>query len=311
MKSIKIILAIAVVALIGFFVWKFSGTTPPLVDVLKNSTNPWVKDIKAQIDSAVPKQINFVKARECYVNIQMRINDNYQNKRLCEILGDEASNEKSRHLLSESLYASYFKKFVELTDKVFNGSEWESDNLTFIGKEIDKLKRSPHFDGKDYQGNSVKKINAVLSKYREITIFIAACNKFSYSHYGLLDSFPDVSDKVQKSRTYLANNLDNHYVNNCTRLKDGLKNIPKTLFDKHTYYLCTKIQTYGGKYTEYNSQPGYSDTIYTPLSKQISVLSDDIYGVGYSTSSSGYEKLEKKLDDFNLKAFETVNLNNR
>jgi hypothetical protein len=161
----------------------------------------------------------------------------------------------------------------------------------------------PYFDSKDYQGNSVNEINAVLSKYREISGFISACNVFSYSCYELSCCFPDVSDKVQKSRTYLANNLDNHYVNNCTRLKDGLRSIPQMLLDRHIAYLRIKIQKNGGKYTDkqYEYQSHYSDNIYTPLRNQIVNLSKETYGIDVKTAK---DSLFNSLDDYNNKAYE-------
>jgi hypothetical protein len=302
MKAIKIILAVAVIAVIGFFVWKYLGPQPPVIDSLEKTANPWVKDLKQDIDSIVPSQVNFNKAWKSYVNIQTRIDDNYQNKRLSEVAGDDASNETNKRLLSERLYAVYFKKFVELTYKVFNGSHWKSNDLTFIGKEIEKLKKSPHFDGKDYQGNSVNEINAVLSKYREIAGFISTCNNFSYSYYGLSDRFPDVSDKVQKSRTYLANNLGNPYVNNCTRLKDGLRNIPQSLFKAHVRYLDNKIDNWSDLYSNYSSQINYYDSLYMPMKNEINILENDIYNV--SPLQSEYDRLLRKWSADNIKAFD-------
>jgi hypothetical protein len=307
MKVIKIILAVAVVALIGFFVWKFSGTTPPPVGEIEKSTNPWVKDIKAEIDSVIPAQTSLANARKSYANIQAHINDNWQNKRLSEVVGDEASNETNRGLLSKRLYAVYFKKFVEQTYKVFNASDWQPKDLQTIGEEISKLKKSSYFDGKDYQGREINTFNAVLSKYCEIADFISACNDFSYSYYELSDHFPDVSNKVQKSRTYRANNLDNSYVNNCTRLKDGLRTIPQTLLNKHVAYLRAKIQRHGGKYTENQDneyQSNYSDNIYTPLNNQIANINSDTYGIDVETAQ---ESLIKLLDRYNDQATEYYN----
>jgi hypothetical protein len=306
LKTIQISLAIAAVALIGFFAWKFTGETLSEPDKLQKSANPWVKDIKAEIDSLVPKQANLVNARKSYANIQAHIDDNYKNKRLCEIAGDEASNETNRRLLSERLYASYFKKFVELSYKVFNGSEWQPKDLQSIGEEIDRLKKSPHFDGKDYQGKEIDAFNAVLSKYREIAGFISACSGFSYSCYELTDNcrFPDVSDKIQKSRSYLANSLDDPYVNNCTRLKDGLRAVPQTLLDKHIAYLRAKIRQNGNKYTDsqYNKyQSDYSNNVYAPLSSQIAQISGDTYGVNVEAAKNNLIDL---LDEYNDRATE-------
>jgi hypothetical protein len=109
---------------------------------------------------------------------------------------------------------------------------------------------------------------------------------------------------VQKSRTYLVNNLDNTYVNNCTRLKDGLREIPQKLLNKHIAYLRAKIQQNGRKYTEskYNKyQSDYSNNIYMPLSNQIDKIRRNIYGIDVGAAQ---ENLFELLDAYNDRATE-------
>ncbi|MCL2312735.1 MAG: hypothetical protein FWC41_09680, partial [Firmicutes bacterium] len=132
--------------------------------------------------------------------------------------------------------------------------------------------------------------------------FISTCNNFSPSYYGVSDYFPNVNDKVQKSRTYINSNLDNSKVNNCERLKAGLREIPKKLFDKHITYLHKKINENGSRYKEFNYQSDYSNTIYTPLKNQIDALDNDVYGVSDNVFENERNTLENLLSNRNRDA---------
>ena len=163
---------------------------------------------------------------------------------------------------------------------VFGGSSWEIDKMKFIRDELKELQNSAYLEQSSPVGTSFKTIRDILAKYDEVVGFINASNNYSYSYYGLSDRFPDVSDKVQKSRKYYAN-TGNIYVNNCTRLKDNLSKIPQTLFSKHIDYLHSKISKYAYTYKDYKDrgQVEYNEEIYKPLSMEINELNNDIYNV--------------------------------
>jgi hypothetical protein len=296
MKAIKIILAIAVIALIGFFVWKWLvGINPPPPP--PPPINQFTARITSEIDSLSKSPAN-VFCPKFYKDIQFRITDYHKQKFFGK---SESDNDQWKEILQKNLYSAYAPKFVEQAMYVFGGSDWRNDNLQFIRSEVKTLQSSAYL-GQGSVDTSFKKILNILAKHDEIAGFISACNNFSYSYYGLSDHFPDVSDKIQKSRAYLANNLDNHYVNNCARLKNGLQTIPQTLFNTHITYLRDKIELYSEKYTEYNSQAEYSNAIYTPLRNQIGALDNGTYG-GISNFASAYSSLEELLTEDNVKAF--------
>ena len=105
-----------------------------------------------------------------------------------------------------------------------------------------------------------------------------------------------------KAKDYLSNNLDNSYVNNCNRLKDGLRDVPKQLFLNHVNYLKAKMTINSTAYKSYNTQPDYSNTMYTPLKSQIDSLANNIYGVDDNLLSTENSSLEKQLSDINSEA---------
>ncbi len=175
-----------------------------------------------------------------YKDIQYHIADYHKQG----FLGNnESDNNQWKEILSKNLYSAYAPKFADQAMYVFNGLEWETADLNVIRNEVKILKNSSYLQQGSQVAIKFKEIDSILKKYDEIADFISLCNNFSYSPDGMSDGFPDVSDKIQRSRAYLSNSLDNSYVNNCARLKDGLREIPKKLFDEHVNYLHKKNPT--------------------------------------------------------------------
>lgn len=296
MKAVKIILAIVVVAIIGFFVtkWLINIDPPKDVDLPKNQ---YTERIESEIDS-LKKMPENKFCQKYYNDVQYRINDYFNQGFLGK---NESDNSQWQEILSKNLYSAYAPKFVEQAMYVFSRSEWKNEDLKFIRSEVKILKNSSYL-GSTGLVTSFDEINTILSKYDEINGFINACKGYTFSNYDLESTFPDVSEKIQKSRAYITNNLDNSYVNNCTRLKEGLPAIPKILFDKHISYLTKKINENGARYSEFNYQSDYSNTIYTPLRNQVDALNNDIYGIGDNVFSNGYNSVYNLLSDFNRDA---------
>jgi len=297
MKTVKIILSLVAIATIGFFIWKWvifiddpEIITPPI--------NQFTVRIKSEIESLKKMPAN-IFCPKLYNDIQYLINDYYQNEFLSE---NAIDNNTWREILSSNLYSAYAEKFVEQAIFVFSRSQWENDDLNFIRSEFVSLQSSPFLDLTGPVASSFSSIKTILAKYDEITSFIFTCNSFSYSQDGLDKIFPDVSAKIKKSRAYLANNLDNQYVNNCAQLKNELKEIPKNLFYKKVRYLHSKISRHGDRYTEFNYQSDYSKTIYTPLKNQIDHLNNDIYGIKDTDFNNGYNSLDNLLSMHNRNA---------
>ena len=306
MKAVKIILAIVVVALIGFFSWKWCvpDDGPPKT---KPPTNQYTIEIQRKIDT-LGKMPKNTFCKENYQNMQSSIEEFYKNGSLgltsykdgtiYKEKKDANINNQWKEILSKNLYSVYAPKFVEQAMYVFSRSEWKNDDLTFIRSEAKILKSSTYL-GSTGLVTSFNDINSILAKYDEINNFINACKGYPYSNYNLESTFPDVSEKIHKSRAYIKNNLDNSYVNNCTRLKEGLPAIPKILFDKHKSYLTKKINAYGVEYSNLPSQSDYSTGIYTPLKNQVDALNNDIYGIGNDVYENGYDSVYNLLSKYN------------
>jgi hypothetical protein len=216
---------------------------------------------------------------------------------------NDNDNNQWKEILSKNLYSAYALKFVQQTMYVFNSSEWKVEDLDIIRSEEKLLRSSAYLQVSSEVAKKFRDINSVLAKYDEINSFISICNNFSYPLDDIKDQYPNVSDKIQKSRAYIRNNLENENVNNCIRLKNGLGEIPKKLFDEHANYLQKKIEKNVGKYREYATQRDYDDQFYRPLKNQIDALSNDVYGVSESTFNITIKNLKTLLKNENTEAF--------
>lgn len=299
MKAIKIILAVVVVAIMGFFVWRWLVSVED-VGTVSPPSNKFIERIEREIDSLKKVPAN-VFCQKFYEEIQYHIADAHKQGLLGK---NESDNNQWKAILSKNLYSAYTPKFVEQAMYVFNRSEWKIADLNIIRNELEKLRSSAYLQKGSPISTKFTIIDSILRKYDQISGFISSCNNFSYSNYDIEYSFPDVNNHIQISRAYLSNNLDNEKVNNCIRLKDGLREVPEKLFDKHIRYLRTKIQKNSGRYIEYNYQVDYSSQIYTPLRNQIYALNNEIYGVNSGVFDSGYESLLNLLSADNSRAYE-------
>jgi len=306
MKAVKIILAIAVVAIIGFFVtkWLINIDPPKDIDLPKNQ---YTERIESEIDS-LKKMPENKFCPKYYNDVQYRINDYFNQGFLGK---NESDNSQWQEILSKNLYSAYAPKFVEQAMYVFSRSEWKNDDLKFIRSEAKILKSSTYL-GNTGLVTSFDEINTILAKYDEINGFINVCKGLACSNYDLETTYPDVSEKIIKSRAYITNNLDNSYVNICTRLKDGLQAIPKILFDKHISYLTKKINDNGARFSDFIYQSDYSNTIYTPLRNQVDALNNDIYSIGDNIFGNGFNSVYNLLSGYNRDATNYYkNLNKR
>lgn len=285
MKAIKIILVIVVLAVISFFVYKWldSSPVPPPPPSPKNL---FTKRIEKEIDSLGRFSTKFF-CPKLYQDILYHITDYHKQG----LFGKSANdNEQWKDILQKNLYSVYAPKFVEQAMYVFNGSDWKIDHLKFIRSEVKKLQKSSYLERNSSVDSLFRNIHRILKKYDEIANFIAATNNLSFSDYELSARFPDVSDKVQKASAYLANKLDNYHVNNCVRLKNGLNQVPQSLFKAHIAYLEHKIDHWSGQYSNYSSQSEYSENLYEPLKSEIEAL-ENIYG-----AQDFYEECERLLE---------------
>ena len=293
MKILKIILPIVTIALIGFFVFKSSidsTSPPPVIDVSETGAD---KEMVKLLDSLNNYPANMF-CHDFYKEIQSAINNHYR--------GDVLSLADSTNL-SRDLYSVYATKFVQQAKYVLQRSDWKNGDLTFIQSELDELSGSVYLDPTSPVADEFNSLNKALNKYYEITIFISLCNSFSYTNYSMNDKFPDVSEKINKASNYLLRNLDNVYVNNCTRLKEGLKKIPKILYDKHIEFLSTKIIQNSNRFDEFDTQPDYNYAIFAPIMSEIQSIDRGLYGITNADHSKNKTNLIDVLSKDNTKAY--------
>lgn len=293
MKILKIILPIVTIALIGFFVFKSSidsTSPPPVIDVSETGAD---KEMVKLLDSLNNYPTNMF-CHEFYKEIQSAINNYYK--------GDVLSLADSTNL-SRDLYSVYATKFVQQAKDVLQRSDWKNGDLTFIRSELEELSGSVYLDPSSPVADEFNSLNKALNKYYEITSFISLCNSFSYTNYSMNDKFPDVSHKIDKSSNYLLRNLDNTYVNNCTRLKEGLKKIPKILYDKHIEFLSTKIIQNSNRFAEFETQPDYNYAIFEPIMNEIQEIDRKLYGITSADHSKNKTNLIDVLSKDNTKAY--------
>ncbi len=297
--KIKIFLTVTLVVIIGFFIWESLINIDAPREIIPPK-NKYIARIENEIDSLGNVSTN-VFCSKFHKDIHYHISE-FHNLRLFG--KTENDNNQWKEILSRKLYTAYATKFAEQAMFVFKGLDWKIEDLILIRSEVKVLQSSAYLEQGSIIGSSFNTIINILLKHDEIETFISFCKRFSYSNYGISDWYPDVSDKIQKSSTYLANNLDNQYVNNCTRLKDGLEQIPQLLYNKHVNYLSSKIQQNCGRYTEYSFHSEYSKQLYSPLREQVIALRNDMYRIGDIAFSSEKEVLEKLLNNCNRLAWE-------
>jgi len=296
MKTLKIILVLVVVAVIAFFAWP--PPPPPLPPPPPPPENPFIERIEQKVDS-LSKLPDSRFCKDLYKEIAYLINDGYANMCFAET---PLVNDQWKENFTKNLYSAYTEKFIKQAFYVFRGSEWKTEDLRFIRSEYQILQRSKLLEHGSPVYNNFVEIEAIFSKYDEIINFVNICNGFSYSYSSLADRFPisDVKSKISQAKAYQNNNLENVYVNNCTRLHERLKNIPQSLFRAHVRYLDRKINEWSNMYPYYTSHSDYVSNLYNRLKSEIDALDNRVYNV--TIFSSEYNKLIGKWRADNNKA---------
>jgi hypothetical protein len=306
MKIVKISLTIVVIGIISFLVIQSLGGSPK-IDKVAPPGNPFTQKIDEEIKnlSQLPEN-KFCNVK--YNEVKYYIDDYYKS----QLLGkNKYENNQWKEILSKNLYSVYSSKFIKQSYSVFNKTEWNIKDIEFIRSECIILRKSEFLEKGSPIDNSYSKIQLILSKYDEINNFIASCNGFSYSDYGLDSSFPisNVTGKISKAKAYKTNNLENEYLNNCSRLHIQLNKIPELLFNKHYNYLKNKfiLKTENNsrkEYKQYTSFNNYKMVFNTPLNTELGLMDKRIYNVNHFELK--YEELKKILDDDSRNAYNKI-----
>jgi hypothetical protein len=299
MKTIKIWLAVIVVAAITFFVIQsFADTDKP--DEIKQSGNQFIDLIQHEIKALQLKPDNQF-CKQYYNEVNYHIDDYYKGSRLGK---SKIENDQWKENLSKQLYAAYADKFVKQAFYVFSRSEWQGTALEFIRNEYQMLQSSPFLERNSSIDRRFNEIGAILSKYDEIASFISSCRNFSINSTGLSDPFPFplVTNNISRASVYRHTKLGNSYVNNCTRLHNELKEVPAMLFYAHVRYLDRMITSWSNMFANYSSQKAYADGLYRVVERKLDELDNNIYDL--SNFDTEYMRLKQKWQADGSKAYD-------
>lgn len=299
MKELKISLVVIVVVAIGagILLWRQGRRDPPPPPPPQNQFTAKIEEEIKQLNEKPDSE--FCEA--FYKEIAYRINLFYEQKKFG---GNQLENDQWKENLEKNLYAAYAEKFVKQAKTIFRGSEWNPDALQFIQAEKNELRRSNLLVAGSPVDREFANIQTVLDKYNEIESFISSCRGYDYSETDLSARFPitDVQSKIDRINSLLSHRLENEFVYNCTRLHEGLNEIPQALFNKHVRYLDNKINNWSEMYPNYNSQRDYSNNLYIPIKDEIEDLDNDMYNV--TNFENEYNRLLKRWSDDNSKAYD-------
>lgn len=301
MKTIKISIFIIAIAAIGFFIYQsypccdlpeslrfnqecYDCEEPEKADDSENAYfNKLRNEIKLlETDSKTGFQKN------AYLVLQNLIDSDREADRI---------DNQEEQVLKEELLRTYAQGFNDYSFGIFNGNEWNPQDLNHIKNESDALLNNPMIKSGSLR-NDVEDVAAVMESYHKAYALIARANSF-YPSISLNHSFND-NDKASTIKGIAAGFSHDKYLKNCDRLVNGLNEIPVILYGKHFNYLQRKIDVIAPTYKDYGSQPLYSRCIYEPLKSEI----NDFYtSNGFSDTYDKYKILESQLSHFNTEAF--------
>jgi hypothetical protein len=295
-KVIILIAAVAVAAAVAVVMWITS------LDKVKEFPLP-----KNQFTAKIEQEMEQLKAKpdnkfckDFYKEVAFHINDFYKQNRFGS---NQSENDQWKENLESNLYSAYTEKFIKQVKTVFRGSEWNLDDLKFIQAEKNELKKSKLLVTGSPVDKDFTTIQTTLNKYYEIVSFISFSKGFGYSRTELSARFPiaEVQSKIQRAASLRSNHLENEFVNNCSRLHDGLNEIPQSLFRAHIRYLDNKISQWSGLYPNYISHKDYSNNLYKPLKSEIDALDNEIYNA--SNFDAENQRLLDRWSADNVKAY--------
>lgn len=302
MKVLKITLIIITIASISFFIIK-TFVKIDKVGEIKQTGNPFIDKIQQEIKAIKLKPENKF-CKDFYNEIVYHIEDYYKSNRL----GKSASeNEKWKEILSKQLFTVYSKKFIEQSIYIFNSTEWALSDLSFIRNEYELLQGSTMIERNGKLDKELNEIRAVINKYNEISGFISSCQNFSFDQADVLVPYPldDVKKRIYLASKFRTNGLDNYYLNKCSRLHNGLKEVPQYLYRSHVRYLDNLIINNLNSYSQFNSLNGYKSTLYNPILASIEELDNEIYNT--DGINGEYSRLKSKWEADGTNAYDYFN----
>lgn len=295
MKIAKIIFLAIFLLAAGISIYSMvGGGDISNADSTGEEENQFIKEIDLKIDSLANLPDNTF-SQQFYIDIKYRITEFTKQQHFGET---ERENNQVSEALLKNLYSTYAPKFVKQSMSVFGRSEWKPSDLNLIRSELSTLSSSTYLESSSEISNSFSKIRSILAKYDEITAFVNSCKSFSAPIEQLDNQFPDVSDKIQRANQYLSGNLENPFVNNCSRLKEELRNTQQYLADNYYVYLMKKIDFHGSRYTEFSSTSAYQIAVTKKLRNEVAAFKEKFPLGNHRQLTNLIRVYEVKADDF-------------
>lgn len=301
-KSIKIVLTIVALGVVGFLAWKFIGDD--MNDVVeKPSFDPttFTKKLDRRIDSIK----NMPEHRFCRDLYDLTMHDitfyDSQN-----VLDPEDINNDSTVAVyyKKILLVAYCNKFCAQTKYVFEKTNWENANIDFIREETNNIINAQYMTS----GNCYDKLNEIKSVLKErdnVMNFIKKCgypqtNGSIEVHY---DQNHD-SQLISKAKNYLnGNELIHKEILNDSEIKRGLEVVNVVTCYRHFNYLKRKVEYWSNRYSAFNKQLDYSNAVYTPLDAQVNAIDNVIYHIDQNDFDQKYNEIRRELNANNDKAY--------
>src|SRR5690554_6820671 len=141
MKAVKISLVVIVVAAIVFFAFRSCENidNPDAPKPPKNTECNDSEEILKYIDELKKRPTDKFCKGFYKDTIVYYIQDNFDTKRFSD---NPSYNEDCKNNFSKQAYSAYAEKFISQAFYVFNNSEWESNDLSFIRSEYRSLQSS-------------------------------------------------------------------------------------------------------------------------------------------------------------------------
>jgi hypothetical protein len=298
-KLIKITVILLTISIITYIVYNSLASTDKTgeIDLPKNL---FIERIENEINNIIHLPNDVFNKKE-YEKIKYYIEDDFENNRFSL---NNTDNQQWKENLSKTLYAAYSSKFVNQATSILSQQEWQQKNLDYIEKETNILIQSEFLERGSKTDKDLGNINKAIEKYYEIKRFIASC-LFEVKSNDMNSRFPLalVKNKIAKANQYRNNSLENSLTNNCLKLHEGLKEIPKKLLNIHERYMNNKISSFGNNYKNYLDYRGFADNLYNPIKIEIQGVNSDIYPTGGADAKKSYllniwEEVNKKALDY-------------
>jgi hypothetical protein len=313
MKAIKIILVVAVLTAIIYFICKwYNGIICP--PPTTKPTNESIDSIQSRIKNLDSKPAHMF-CQDYYNKVQWEIDYAYKNGLLGKhyqninnvytLVPDSVMNDSWYGQLSRDLYSRYCQKFIEQSNYVFNGNIYNKSDIAFIRNEEQALRNSPYYDPTAKVVIDFKNIRDVILKYDNIESFISRCNNLRFDDFSIEYTIPvsDISQKISISKMYLA---DNSQIKNCKYLMDGLKDIPAVLFNKHVDYLENKINEFDSSFADgvkFPTQIYWTRKVYNVLDAELDKLDNDVYNLPFDQFMKSKNVITNKLNTLDKNAY--------